>query len=71
MGQLQDAHKDSEFTSEATERELELEAQLVEARSIIQEQVLYFLCSANKICMKSSISMCLSFLFFSRKIEIL
>lgn len=38
MGQLQDAHKDSEFTSEATERELELEAQLVEARSIIQEQ---------------------------------
>jgi hypothetical protein len=26
-------------TSEATERELELEAQLVEARSIIQEQV--------------------------------
>ncbi|KAK4605069.1 hypothetical protein RGQ29_013235 [Quercus rubra] len=38
MGQLQDAQKDAEVTSEATERELELEAQLVEARSIIQEQ---------------------------------
>ncbi|XP_008451670.1 uncharacterized protein LOC103492899 isoform X1 [Cucumis melo] len=38
MGQLQDAQKESEVTSEATERELELEAQLVEARSIIQEQ---------------------------------
>ncbi|EEF29293.1 Afadin- and alpha-actinin-binding protein, putative [Ricinus communis] len=36
--QLQDAHKGAELTSEATERELELEAQLVEARSIIQEQ---------------------------------
>lgn len=41
MGQLQDAQKGAEVTSEATERELELEAQLVEARSIIQEQVLY------------------------------
>lgn len=41
MGQLQDAQKDAEVTSEATERELELEAQLVEARSIIQEQVLF------------------------------
>lgn len=40
MCQLQDAQKGSEVTSEATERELELEAQLVEARSIIQEQVL-------------------------------
>ncbi|XP_023731807.1 uncharacterized protein LOC111879572 [Lactuca sativa] len=38
MGQLQDAQKEAEVTSEATERELELEAQLVEARSIIQEQ---------------------------------
>ncbi|KAF3639532.1 putative proteinaceous RNase P 1, chloroplastic/mitochondrial-like [Capsicum annuum] len=38
MGQLQDAQKGAEVTSEATERELELEAQLVEARSIIQEQ---------------------------------
>ncbi|KAI5675344.1 hypothetical protein M9H77_06294 [Catharanthus roseus] len=38
MCQLQDAQKGSEVTSEATERELELEAQLVEARSIIQEQ---------------------------------
>ncbi|KAG6586080.1 afadin- and alpha-actinin-binding protein [Cucurbita moschata] len=38
MGQLHDAQKESEVTSEATERELELEAQLVEARSIIQEQ---------------------------------
>ncbi|KAJ8750950.1 hypothetical protein K2173_016131 [Erythroxylum novogranatense] len=38
MSQLQDAQKGSEVTSEATERELELEAQLVEARSIIQEQ---------------------------------
>ncbi|CAM8939749.1 unnamed protein product [Rhodiola kirilowii] len=38
MGQLHDAHKETEVTSEATERELELEAQLVEARSIIQEQ---------------------------------
>lgn len=47
MGELQDAQKESEVTSEATEREFELEAQLVEARSIIQEQVLYFSCSAN------------------------
>ncbi|XAR51170.1 hypothetical protein NMG60_11005725 [Bertholletia excelsa] len=38
MLQLQDAQKGAEVTSEATERELELEAQLVEARSIIQEQ---------------------------------
>ncbi|KAG7029809.1 Afadin- and alpha-actinin-binding protein, partial [Cucurbita argyrosperma subsp. argyrosperma] len=38
MGELQDAQKESEVTSEATERELELEAQLVEARSIILEQ---------------------------------
>ncbi|CAA0809724.1 Afadin/alpha-actinin-binding protein [Striga hermonthica] len=38
MVQLQDAQKDAEVTSEVTERELELEAQLVEARSIIQEQ---------------------------------
>ncbi|CAK9137959.1 unnamed protein product [Ilex paraguariensis] len=38
MGQLQDAQKEAEVTSEVTERELELEAQLVEARSIIQEQ---------------------------------
>ncbi|XP_027331626.1 afadin- and alpha-actinin-binding protein [Abrus precatorius] len=38
MVQLQDAQKGAELTSEATERELELEAQLVEARSIIQEQ---------------------------------
>ncbi|KAL8460183.1 hypothetical protein ACS0TY_031912 [Phlomoides rotata] len=35
---LQDAQKGSEVTSEVTERELELEAQLVEARSIVQEQ---------------------------------
>ena len=40
MVQLQDAQKGAEVTSEATERELELEAQLVEARSIIQEQVI-------------------------------
>lgn len=39
MTQLQDAQKGAEVTSEVTERELELEAQLVEARSIIQEQV--------------------------------
>ena len=39
LGQLQDAQKENDVTSEATERELELEAQLVEARSIIQEQV--------------------------------
>ncbi|THU61464.1 hypothetical protein C4D60_Mb07t23550 [Musa balbisiana] len=38
MSQLQDAQKGAELTCEATERELELEAQLVEARSIIQEQ---------------------------------
>ncbi|KAK4769121.1 hypothetical protein SAY86_027271 [Trapa natans] len=38
MFQLQDAQKGPEVTSEATERELDLEAQLVEARSIIQEQ---------------------------------
>lgn len=43
MTQLQDAQKGAEVTSEATERELELEAQLVEARSIIQEQVCSFL----------------------------
>ena len=43
MVQLQDVQKDAEVTSEATERELELEAQLVEARSIIQEQVVYFI----------------------------
>jgi len=42
MVQLQDAQKEAEVTSEATERELELEAQLVEARSIIQEQVMFF-----------------------------
>lgn len=41
MVQLQDAPKGASVTSEATERELELEAQLVEARSIIQEQVLF------------------------------
>ncbi|KAL0346038.1 UNVERIFIED_CONTAM: hypothetical protein Sradi_4435100 [Sesamum radiatum] len=41
MVQLQDAQKGAEVTSEVTERELELEAQLVEARSIIQEQVSY------------------------------
>ena len=40
MVQLQAAQKGAEVTSEATERELELEAQLVEARSIIQEQVI-------------------------------
>ncbi|CAI9098490.1 OLC1v1035149C1 [Oldenlandia corymbosa var. corymbosa] len=38
MVQIQDAQHGAEVTSEATERELELEAQLVEARSIIQEQ---------------------------------
>ncbi|CDY11870.1 BnaC03g12960D [Brassica napus] len=38
MVQLQDAPKGASVTSEATERELELEAQLAEARSIIQEQ---------------------------------
>lgn len=48
MGQLQDAQKDAEVTSEATERELELEAQLVEARSIIQEQVLFVSFYANR-----------------------
>lgn len=48
MVQLQDAQKGAEVTSEATERELELEAQLVEARSIIQEQVVQLFCSGNK-----------------------
>lgn len=43
MVQLQDAPKGASVTSEATERELELEAQLVEARSIIQEQVLFLI----------------------------
>ncbi|KAG0463343.1 hypothetical protein HPP92_019412 [Vanilla planifolia] len=38
MVQLQDAQKGAEVIPDATERELELEAQLVEARSIIQEQ---------------------------------
>ena len=37
---MQAAQKGAEVTSEATERELELEAQLVEARSIIVEQVI-------------------------------
>lgn len=46
MVQLQDAQKGAEVTSEATERELELEAQLVEARSIIQEQVIDVSCSS-------------------------
>jgi synovial sarcoma, X breakpoint 2 interacting protein len=46
MTQLQDAQKGAEVTSEATDRELELEAQLVEARSIIQEQV-----CASYICL--------------------
>lgn len=46
MVQLQDAPKGASVTSEATERELELEAQLVEARSIIQEQVLFVFSSA-------------------------
>lgn len=41
MVQLQDVQKGAEFTSDVSERELELEAQLVEARSIIQEQVSY------------------------------
>ncbi|XP_019197867.1 PREDICTED: afadin- and alpha-actinin-binding protein [Ipomoea nil] len=36
--QLQEAQKGAEVTTEVSERELELEAQLVEARSIIQEQ---------------------------------
>ncbi|KAF5187052.1 Afadin/alpha-actinin-binding protein [Thalictrum thalictroides] len=39
MVELQDAQKGAAVTSEANERELELEAQLVEARSIIQEQL--------------------------------
>ncbi|XP_042468030.1 uncharacterized protein LOC122051140 isoform X3 [Zingiber officinale] len=38
MTQLQDEQKEAEVTCEATEKELELEAQLVEARGIIQEQ---------------------------------
>lgn len=38
MLQLQEAQKGAQVTCEASERELELEAQLVEARSIIQEQ---------------------------------
>lgn len=38
MLQLQDTQKGSEMACEASDRELELEAQLVEARSIIQEQ---------------------------------
>lgn len=51
MTQLQDAQKGAEVTSEATERELELEAQLVEARSIIQEQVCEFhnLCTVSEL----------------------
>lgn len=55
MVQLQDAQKGAEVTSEATERELELEAQLVEARSIIQEQVLLnFLCANWTLIKKHS-----------------
>lgn len=45
MVQLQDVQKGAEFTSDVSERELELEAQLVEARSIIQEQVSYHIVS--------------------------
>ena len=40
MLELQGTQKESQMSCEASERELELEAQLVEARSIIQEQVL-------------------------------
>lgn len=39
MLELRDTQKGAEMACEASERELELEAQLVEARSIIQEQV--------------------------------
>lgn len=42
MFQLQDAQKGADVTSEATEKELELEAELVEAQSIIKEQVQCF-----------------------------
>ncbi|KAL3643092.1 hypothetical protein CASFOL_013907 [Castilleja foliolosa] len=38
MIQLQDSQKGADLTTEVTERELELEAQLVEARTILQEQ---------------------------------
>ncbi|CAH9090092.1 unnamed protein product [Cuscuta europaea] len=44
MLQLQDDKKGAELTTEVTERELELEAQLVEARSIIQEHVHMTVC---------------------------
>nr|GEZ45125.1 afadin- and alpha-actinin-binding protein isoform X2 [Tanacetum cinerariifolium] len=37
MGQLQDAEKEAEVTSESTEREHEFVAQLVEARNMIDE----------------------------------
>jgi len=50
MVQLQDAQKGAEVTSEATERELELETQLVEARSIIQEQVTSYLFFNSALC---------------------
>lgn len=60
MVQLQDAQKGAEVTSEATERELELEAQLVEARSIIQEQVLYF----SWLCKIADSKLDLGFVYF-------
>lgn len=56
MGQLQDPQKGAEVTSEATERELELEAQLVEARSIIQEQVPAISYFYKQISLKSTYS---------------
>ncbi|PKU80344.1 hypothetical protein MA16_Dca005875 [Dendrobium catenatum] len=54
MVQLQDAQKGAEVSSEATERELELEAQLVEARSIIQEQVIVTLLQQCRLLLKWS-----------------
>ena len=68
MVQLQDAQKEAEVTSEVTERELELEAQLVEARSIIQEQVSSFFSPMVLIdffCI-SSCKVIVSFLFLKR-----
>lgn len=50
MIQLQEAQKGAEVTTEVSERELELEAQLVEARSIIQEQVRIMLFLVILLC---------------------
>lgn len=58
MFQLQDAQKGADVSSEASERELELEAQLVEARSIIQEQVSSWLLACTNCLDEYGVEFC-------------